>query len=79
MKKKKTQMVPDILTTGETGGRNSSLRFSYGFPEVYNLGDEDNGKEDVSQGYSGWHDYNLGGHLSKMRFSGMHMTVWARS
>lgn len=76
---KKSQMGPDILTQRETGGRNSSLRFSHGFPEVYDTGDEDNWKEDVSQGYSGWHDYNLVGYLSKMRFSGVHMTVWARS
>lgn len=77
--KKKSQMGPDILTPGETGGMNSSLRFSHGFPEAYDTGDEDNWKEDVSQGYSGWHDYNLVGHLSKMRFSGVHMTVWAQS
>lgn len=34
-------MGPDILTTGETGGKNSGLRFSYGFPEVCDIGDED--------------------------------------
>lgn len=49
------------------------------FPKTYDTGNEDNWKENVSQGYSGWHDYNLVGHLSKMRFSGVHMTVWAQS